>query len=268
MHFNKPYLTAITCLVARSVVAVTPEGAAPPPAGAPPAPDTPTDIVGTGNYLISNCLYQQVGDLATGLISVMEQTGAIIAGDLTADLIRNQKSSSWFLWSFKESSNTIRVYNMFQLIYGGGNINVNGTDQQPTLHCVRDGSSDPRMQEFWGYCNDPQYGNPIAAQLIGYQSILLCPKFFNEPAEVRGACPADRTLLAYTQSSTLVHEMIHLYGDTPDGQHNIGGKTFGVGQEKYDLQGAFDLSVTNSLRNPQVSSSTVIIIDLRPNKWS
>lgn len=254
MHFKKSLLAAVACLLAGSVLAVTPDGAAPPPAGAPPPPDTLTDVVGTGNYLISNCLYKQEGDLAKGLISVMEQTGAVIAGDLTSDLNKD-KSSSWFLWSFKEPSSRSRVKSIFQTIYAGGKINVNGVDQQPTIFCVRDGSSDAQMQTFWGYCTDPKYGNPIAAQLIGYQSILLCPKFFNEPAEVRGACPDDRLQLAYTQSSTLVHEMIHLYGDTPAGQSNIGGKTFGVGKEKYDLQGATDLSVTDSLRNPQVSNN-------------
>ena len=260
-------LGSAAALTRRQVSAI--DAAGPPPAGPPPPPDDPADIATSGNYLISNCLYGKDGDEATGLQSTLAGTAEVIVGDLGTD-IKEGFRSDWFRHLFKDATVTGVVQWVFEQMYIGGNITFGEVSSQPNLICVRDGSTNTKMQEYWEYCNDPQK-SVVASKLPDEASIILCPRFFNDTAEVRPSCPAAKQLgtAANTRAATLVHELVHMYGDTPDGIAKIGDETLGgyAGTEVYDLCGLWTNRFKEPLRNPSVSSSSMCCLTCRLMKW-
>ena len=226
----------------------------PPPAGPPPPPDDPADIATSGNYLISNCLYGKDGDEATGIQNTLAGTAEVIVGDLGTDL-KNGFKSDWFRHLFKDDTSTSVVQWVFEQIYIGGNTTANGVSSQSNLICVRDGSTNPKMQEHWDYCNATRV---VAFKLDDETSVMLCPRFFADTAEVRPSCPVGDELknATKTRAATLVHELVHMYGDTPDGIARIGDETLGgnAGKEVYDLCGIWTNRFREPLRNPSVSN--------------
>ena len=218
--------------------------------GPPPPPDTSTDIINNGNYLITNCLYQQPGDLATPLVLKLQAWGPLISKAVSS--IVDGGIRPIFTTYFKSQTNVAPVTYILQKIAAGDNLNINGVAQQPTLTCARDGSANPDAQKIWGWCNPPNGNKPAAYQIKGTQTIALCPPFFETPEQPETICPRNLLKLVQNQFGIFVHELVHLYGDQPEGMQKIGGKTFGVGEERYKPDRAKNLLASEQILNPQV----------------
>ena len=220
---------------------------------AAPPPETPTDVTNAGNYLITNCLLGQDGDQATGLRQRM-----IIYGQQVSKVIDslNQPDVPGFTKWFRKASNIPVIKKVFQTILAGNNVVYNGasTANQPTLTCVRDGSSDPDMQKWWTQCNnaDPSKRS-IAFHVKNTGTVMLCPRYFELPENApTDRCPHNDLDLVQNQFGVLVHEWIHVFGDTDVGQTVIGGTTFGGSSEYYNPYQAKRLDQFDARLNPQV----------------
>ena len=224
--------------------------------GNAPPPDTSSDVVNAGNYLITNCLSGKSGDKATSLQQNMRTYGDYInkiVGSLNS--VDNKGSGSIFNTYFKAPSNVPNVKYIFQKIQKGDNVVYNSNaSRQPTLTCVRDKSPNPDMRMWWDHCNDKKLVNsPIAFHIKNTGTVMLCPRYFDLRANPPSRCNTnDEVQWAQNQFGVLVHEWIHVFGDTDEGQKIIGGKTFGGGEEKYIPRLAKKLDQFDAKLNPQV----------------
>ena len=221
---------------------------------APPPPEVPTDVTNNGNYLITNCLLGQEGDLATGLIRKLQIFGPQI--QKVVDSLNLESPPGYKKW-FRNFSTAPLVKSIFQAVSSGPNAAYDGGPvQQPTLTCVRDGSVNTEMQQWWTACSSPNPSKrPIAFHIKGTATVMLCPRYFELPENVPSICPHNSLDLVQNQFGVFVHEFVHVYGDTADGQKAIGGKTFGGSSEYYNPVQAKRLDQFDARLNPQVGLS-------------
>ena len=218
------------------------------PAGPPPPPIDPADITHNGNYLISNCAGEAAG-LQQRLVIYGQQVQRAV--DSLSD--PNFATPPGFISWFKNAANVPTVKDILSLISVGNNIVYNGgAPVQPQLLCISDGSTDTKMQEWWIRCSNPDpRKRPIGFTIPNSGTVGLCPRFFELPDNSPARCPSNLLDLVQNQFGTLVHEWVHVFGDSDAGKQLIGG-TFGPAMEQYDPKYARKLDRFDSKQNAQV----------------
>ena len=229
---------------------------APPPPAEPIVALDPADITNNGNYLIANCHYQKEGDKATGMQTLLRNAGEYIHTNILPDLEKDPPSLAYMTF-FKDAASLPKVKWIFNAMISAANVpDGKGGLAQPKFNCVDDlsiPSSNPIMKKWQAWCKTAS-----AVQATGTPDITLCPVFFTLPSNPTNvACPTDATQMALSQNQfgILLHELVHLYGDSPEGQQRLGSETYTVNgvKETYGVTNAIGMPAANSTLNPTVS---------------
>ena len=248
----------LACILTSGTLASWFPQTAPPPPAVPLAPLDPADITNNGNYLIANCHYQREGDKATGMQTLLRNAGEYIHTNILPDLEEDPPSLAYMTF-FKDAASVGKVKWIFNAMVGAANVpDGKGGLAQPKLNCVDDLSTDspnPTMLQWQNWCRE----RATAVQASGTQDITLCPVFFTLPSNPTNVvCPAAEAgqgLLSQNQFGILLHELVHLYGDTPEGREQLGSETYTVNgiKETYRTTNAIGMPAVNSTLNASVS---------------
>ena len=218
--------------------------------GSPPPADGAS--VQAGPYTITDC---------GGFTSDLQNRIATLYPDNIRKILSysspNPDQNLFKTW-FKSQDNAAKVYFIFNKILNGGSVTYKGgSPLNPTILCAHK-SENPPVQENYDRCFPPNGATgPAAFWLTKSATVVLCPKFFDQPANPTPRCPYRLIDQAQTQFALLVHELTHLYGDSDEGNKVLGENTFGQGEEVYDPEGAKKLDQFNNRLNPQVRIAAV-----------
>ena len=212
--------------------------------GSPPPADGVT--VQAGPYTIKDC---------GGFTSDLQNRIANLYPDNIRKVLSysspNPDQNLFKTW-FKSQDNTDEVYFIFNKILNGGSVTYKGgSPQDPTILCAHK-SANPPIQDNYNRCFPPNGATGPAAFWLTKSATVLCPRFFNQPANPTPRCPFRLIDQAQTQFGLLVHGLVHLYGDSDEGNKILGENTFGHGEEVYDPKRAMKLNQFSNRLNPQV----------------
>ncbi|KAG8529089.1 uncharacterized protein KY384_005724 [Bacidia gigantensis] len=217
-----------------------------------PSPQTPStipntftkrneDVVHSGNYAIVNCATK-----ATPADLLLRRTYNRL-GDVITDLDDHGLSSPYGLKAFfKSASAILRIREVFSRIRRGDSIYPNGVEAAPVLYCLSADDPDEYARNIY---NDQcvKKGYP-AGTIAGTEFVVLCPLFWTVEIEpgpeecpilLFNRFPRETDGLIQNQFSTLVHELVHLYG--------VEGSA--TGMETYGVQEVIELGAAQSVEN-------------------
>ena len=208
----------------------------------------------SGNYRMLRCGSSgQTGSQASILQDILSKVRGHLQAVVT-DAQLGTSSAHGFTAFFKTDDNRAAVLNLFQRLIDAPPIvhtpqraqRTGRLTAPPTFVCANPG--DPHVKKIYNSLCAPHMHTP-AGQSPDTEVVGLCPLFWRmrqdgwiEP--LSGFCPIlmnnalspNTHALTSNQMSVIVHELVHLYGQTTD-------------PETYNIQDAVELNATASMHN-------------------